>query len=542
MGFHPSISSNTSIKDIDLDSIFDGQGATDLGDDDDFSQFRLSDDESGKDVEEDPLFSYARLLLDRKRTSLPLSGVIPDSQQTDEALRLVLQSKKFPYGYKGAMLAASEVAYNYFLQGLHDLQESRAVTRPSLHEKENFKNWLLATLDASQLQVDTHAHDSETPHGETQAGSRKKATDMPFSEEEHYNFLCDRVRYRSSTPATVSFYAQMVSERKRLSSTYSHKGVVLSQAYKYVDPVTYDGPEELLELRGTAFQDSTTGYVLKLNTPDRWFGSQIDGETSVRDLDTIVEVYCAQDYSKSQRPYFVRAFDSDDLVINDPIPAFPKGPSAVRHPSKLREVQVAEDISDFLQAEQHPQEQHTAEAAHHGAEDDIEEYSPHDPLICSTRLDDEEWQLEEMTEAEINQQLDDLFARAIQSHHNCIKPDETLTPVFFDESGLSSDSTLAERDTSDDEDSASSRATTPEYEPISIPDRLPSQASAGLNSPLHSGTRDTVATLDTVPCPPPELTSPAQTIIQATGGTFSQYAGTYAAFVVGFSIAASIFW
>ncbi|KAL8871731.1 MAG: hypothetical protein Q9174_002494 [Haloplaca sp. 1 TL-2023] len=540
---HTSISSNTSIKDIDLDSIFDGQGATDLVDDNDLSEFTLSDHESSKATEkEDPLFAHARFLLDQKRTGLSLSGAIPDSQEADEALRLVLQSKKFPDDRKGAMLAASEVAYEYFVQGLHKLQGSGAVARPSLHENKSSRKWLLTRLDASELQVDTHSHDRERPHGETQESERNEATDMPLSEDEHYNFLCDRVKFRCSTPATVSFYAQIVSHRKRLSSTWSHKGVVLSQAYKYVDPVTYDGPKELLELEGTAFQDSTTGYVLKLNTFDGWFGSQIDGETDVRDLETIVEGSYALNHRNFQRPYFVDPLDSDDLVINDPIPDFPKGPSSVRYPSKLRQVQMAEDIDEFLQAEQQSNEQHAAEVAHDANGDDMEEYSPHNALISSTRLDDEEWQLEEMTEAEINQQVDALFARAIQRHHDSTKSDGIFDHLGFDESGLSSDSTLAERDTSDDEDSASSGATTPEYEPISSCGHLSSLATAATASPPCDDTQDMVAILDTFPTPPAKLASTSPTIAQAAGGSLSQYAGTYAAFVVGFGIAASIFW
>ncbi|KAL8861649.1 MAG: hypothetical protein Q9178_001850 [Gyalolechia marmorata] len=154
----------------------------------------------------------------------------------------------------------------------------------------------------------------------TQAHNEESIEDLGNPNFKHYNYFRERVPHRSDTPATVSLFAQLAWSRKVTHDPMSRIGVIMSQANKYVDPVVYTGPTELLKLEGTEFKERVTGYVTKVRDSDGWFGP-IDGETTIMDVNEINEDFCADDESSynAQRPYFVnKDRDVGELVINAP--------------------------------------------------------------------------------------------------------------------------------------------------------------------------------------------------------------------------------
>ena len=86
----------------------------------------------------------------------------------------------------------------------------------------------------------------------------------------HYNFLQLPVVYPSATPPEVSLWAVFMFHKKACDGEpypdpFSHKGVLISQASKLIDPYIYNGPEYILRLyRGSRLRDQLTGYVQKV--------------------------------------------------------------------------------------------------------------------------------------------------------------------------------------------------------------------------------------------------------------------------------------
>ncbi|KAL8733412.1 MAG: hypothetical protein Q9181_003597 [Wetmoreana brouardii] len=629
-----------SALDIDLDSIFGGQCATDLDDDEEIPEANEEDEEV------DVVFSYAQSLLDNRRTGLPLSHYLPDSQHVDGSIWIAFQSRPFLYNGEGARLVASEVAYEYFRKGLETLREEGSVVRPMLVEADRSKDWFFQQpARAGKLPYDPRSCKVETLRHNINKSERTDAAAVT-SRFEHFNFFRQRVQCRSTTPATVSLYAQAVCQQKPIHHCTSRQGVIMSQANKYIDPVYYDGPQELLSLEGTAFQDQTTGYVVKVNDPRGAFGDQFDGETAIRDLDDIDAYHLASQWHeiRMQQPYIMDHREhSQSALANVKINAPWYRPlQETYYKRNARGVSVHWDNMKVVWPPYIPSKftiVHSLddEEVHEGKLD-IEEYSPLNPLVPGlTAVHHEDWRPEEITDDEAVRRVDDLFAKfaagcnslaQISDDHNQLtytdevfasvevplsvvkfarhdieepiegaaskstesaivfgpttdgdveneladvqewhlkeldinkvhqQPDSyepTLSsggtnvspkacgPLISNTTTLgtcsrrvSGDSTSSyHKDTSDEEDH-SSRATTPEVE------------IAATTDCSSSPTKLNVATIpSTAPAPqkPVDLQQITDCCVENTGGgSHSQHAGTYAAFIFGFAIAASLFW
>ena len=83
----------------------------------------------------------------------------------------------------------------------------------------------------------------------------------------HYNFLLDPIYQSSRTSAEVSLWAAIVYQWKGKFDPWSRQGVLASQAGKWVDPINFTGPLELLHLGGTELREAVTGYVDKVYHP-----------------------------------------------------------------------------------------------------------------------------------------------------------------------------------------------------------------------------------------------------------------------------------
>ncbi|KAL8718800.1 MAG: hypothetical protein Q9225_004110 [Loekoesia sp. 1 TL-2023] len=380
----PLVDRHAQDVEIDLYAAFGGQGATDLGDEDVTYQgayFVASrPDEGASPVEEKAeesteIVAYASTLLAAKTHGLPLSEFVPTGQKAQDALLTAFDfviSKGFSYNFEGAKLAASEVAYSYFCQGLDTLKRNGFVARQYPSESERSKRWSLVHRDSAAL-LPYHPCSLKTDMLRyTIRKPKKSATSASDSSLKHYNFFGDVISFRSTTPATVSLFVQMVAPRKPLLHQLSREGVIMSQANKYIDVVAYNGPEELLSLHGTAFQDQTTGYVVKVNDHRGQFGDLFDGESVIKSFEEIWDHYLIQDWQYTmQWPYKMDYEDqahcgARDWNINGVAPTEffrtrnAKGrivhwdnveiPKPIQVLSKLKEVQSVdgEDLEDEL--------------------------------------------------------------------------------------------------------------------------------------------------------------------------------------------------
>lgn len=436
-----------SAMEIDLDAAFDGQGVLDL--DDEEVSLQASNDikkvtAAGQDV--DDVLSYAKWLLESKRKGLPLSHFIPDESETNDFLKAALEHSGLPHDDQGARRAASEVAYYYFYKGLDTLRDQGFVVSPCLVEVDRSKDWFFALPDGSgKIPSGPPTYESEPPtHGIAVANEFKTSHDD--TRFEHFNFLRNLVQFRSETPAAVSLYIQMSCNRKVGRDPLSREGVILSQATKYIDPVSYDGPQEHLLLEGTAFRDRVTGYVVKVNDHAGTFGDLFDGETAIKSQNDICQYYLANQWQQDQmqHPYIMdikghASSGRGDLNINASDYCPPKNsfyrrdtagrliywndgvtPKPAYIPSKLSSVETVEYGVDAVDTsgplldaglsiginKKDEQEMMTEQAE--------EEYSPFSPCIPGLTATNQESQPEEtpdeMSDEEAVQHVDELFA------------------------------------------------------------------------------------------------------------------------------------
>ncbi|KAI4144193.1 MAG: hypothetical protein L6R39_004285 [Caloplaca ligustica] len=306
----PAPAVQDSATDIDLDSFFDGQGATDL--DDDIS--------TGADMlEEDPVISYAtELLADRTQQDLPWSRFIPTGQKAYDAILAAFNYKGWKYDLQNAKLAAAEVAYYYAKEGLDELKDNGYASRNYPVESDRYLEWESRQRDSAALLP----YDPRSSKLEMLRYAIKKPEQTSVSCVQpvwkHYNFLGHTVDLLSSTPATVSLLVQMLANFKPSRYAFSREGVVLSQANKYIDPVAYEGPEELLSLSGAALREQATGYVFKLTDHEGSFGNPSDGESVLKTFQEIWDHFLANGWHDNmQRPWIMNYEEEAHLGLRD---------------------------------------------------------------------------------------------------------------------------------------------------------------------------------------------------------------------------------
>lgn len=537
-----------SAMDINLDDFFGGQGATDLAEDDFQTETVPYNSEEEKKI---VAMSQASDLLALRAQGLPLSEFIPTGQQAYNTLLAVFHRKTlegFEYNLEGAKIAAADVAYFHLSQGLDTLKRNGIVTRQYPSASKRMPDWTEREHDSAILLPYDPQCCKMKMLRYTIAKPKQSTVSCVDPAWRHFNFFGHTVDLRSITPATVSLFVQLLAHDKPWREELSRVGVLLSQANKYIDPVVYDGPEELLSLHGTAFKDQTTGYVSKLNSREGFFGDLFDGETIIKGYLDICDYFLANRYHNDmQRPcimdYEEQAYKGDrDSVISAPAPRefFRKRDAqgkivhwnlpGLKKPATIcSKLWVARSVDDedfdgppwplrevraLLEAPHKPSE--IVEEEPVICDSDVEEYSPLNPTIPGMQRTYEEWEPEEMSEEEVDRQFAALIKQAAAGQDNEAQPQ-------------SGDSSSVQD--SDEGTNSLSWATTPP--PPIVSESKPS--SSNVYDSALSFSKISVIN-DTPPCAPTTTTESTES--DETEG-LSKYAFAYGAFMIGIGIGAA---
>ncbi|MCJ1378490.1 hypothetical protein MMC17_001589 [Xylographa soralifera] len=136
----------------------------------------------------------------------------------------------------------------------------------------------------------------------------------------HLNFHNQPVYHKSATPPEVSFWLIVTeSNPKPRYSQFCRELVIASQAGKLIDPVHYQGPEELLELEGNALRDAVTGYVDIAYQPlGTWGRDYYSPDEVVPVCTTTINSWFDGQYNRGPpKGYTVNSCDGDVLVNDD---------------------------------------------------------------------------------------------------------------------------------------------------------------------------------------------------------------------------------
>ncbi|KAL2044481.1 hypothetical protein N7G274_003186 [Stereocaulon virgatum] len=252
-----------------------------------------------------------------------------------------------------------------------DLDNSRLPLQSQnvLEPAPSFLDWFLET---------TGEEGSFRKHRQVKAGKGDKHDPVDHgpgrSFGHHANFLDMWVPVKSNTPPAVSLFAVVTASRTRaVRNPYSRKAVVLSQAFKWVDPFVFE--YDLLSidwnLKGTALRDFATGRTAIAYKP---FGTWLlDSYDEDEDLPTVanglfegVGSYDAygqlKQYAGLQWPHQVQREDGDifympstessgdsdtgGLTENEDEELEEKAVAVIKQPSPIEELikNTAEDV------------------------------------------------------------------------------------------------------------------------------------------------------------------------------------------------------
>ena len=102
-------------------------------------------------------------------------------------------------------------------------------------------------------------------------------------------------------------------------SRFCRELVIASQAGKLIDPVHYQGPEELLKLEGNALRDAITGYVDVAYRPlGTWGRDYYDSDEVVPVCTTAIDDWFDGYYNRGPpKGYTMSSYDGDVLVNDD---------------------------------------------------------------------------------------------------------------------------------------------------------------------------------------------------------------------------------
>ena len=135
----------------------------------------------------------------------------------------------------------------------------------------------------------------------------------------HLNFHNQPVYHKSATPPEVSFWLIMTETiPKPQYSRFCRELVTVSQAGKLIDPVYYQGPEELMKFRGNTLRDAVTGYFDKAYQPVGTWGRDYYSSDEVVPVCTAsLNDWLDGKYNNGPpRGYIVGSYDGN-LVVND---------------------------------------------------------------------------------------------------------------------------------------------------------------------------------------------------------------------------------
>ena len=179
--------------------------------------------------------------------------------------------------------------------------------------------------------------------------TQTKAMVNPEPPFHHLNFLFQKVYTKSATPPEVSLWAAVschrLYERLGVPRACSKKAVLISQAWRYVDPYSFSGPDELLELEGTKLREAVVGYAEKVYEPcGIWDNDWYDEDENIpKSLYQVQEWYntSGENFYNAVLPYYMDA--GDDVVIARNGPCVPSARLELDRESPLRLSQLVDD-------------------------------------------------------------------------------------------------------------------------------------------------------------------------------------------------------
>ena len=173
----------------------------------------------------------------------------------------------------------------------------------------------------------------------------------------HLNALWSKVYNKSGTPPEVSLWATItckhILEMHGVPRECSMKAVLITQAWKYVDPWTYSGPEHLLRLNFATLRDIVIGLTEKVYTPEgTWGYDEYDEDENIPRCCEDSAVQFWQTYIMGQAEFYhclphKSSYTPDDahwVVVKKDMS------KTVSGGSKLRYVQEAQDKDDSSSA------------------------------------------------------------------------------------------------------------------------------------------------------------------------------------------------
>ena len=172
----------------------------------------------------------------------------------------------------------------------------------------------------------------------------------------HLNYISQWVIMKSATPPEVSLWAAITCyelyKANKLPRATSSKAVLISQAWKYVDPWTYAGPQALLNLRGTELRNAVVGLVEKVYHPFGLWGFDHYGEdenvplsaTQVQKFSSYYSAEKREAHFDALKPYSLDPRDDCTYVAqNGPWLSSPPKPPK---PSPLRFAKTTDHVDD----------------------------------------------------------------------------------------------------------------------------------------------------------------------------------------------------
>ena len=172
----------------------------------------------------------------------------------------------------------------------------------------------------NQMDVGYREHDLREIHLDrvpfTKPVKKCKGKEGPMPH--HYNIMGHPVYCRTYTPPEVSLWASQQTWKPHFR-TESTEGVLVSQAWKLVDPYSYNGPAELLVLGGSKLREAVIGFVDKVYEPfGTWGYDRYDYDESVPkttyDVPDFVALANSAQFGMPQQSLSLDPQDSDTVM------------------------------------------------------------------------------------------------------------------------------------------------------------------------------------------------------------------------------------
>lgn len=243
---------------------------------------------------------------------------------------------------KGWTFATNVVEWRHMAFASSQLRLMGLYKHVPLQQAESFNPWQSSFRSETKWPVTPAQTLAAPPVSLVDSDEQESGSPSQFH---HLNFLGERIFERSATPPEVSLWAAITSERFAAFRPLSRRGVITSQATKFIDSFSYTGPEHLLGLSGTELRDSVIGYVEKVYSPvGTWLQDKYNEDDDI--VKTTEEVAMYWDnrdsrFENLQRPYLIEPCDDDAFHLS----SSKYGQRYSGHgPSKLRQTQISDEF------------------------------------------------------------------------------------------------------------------------------------------------------------------------------------------------------